>query len=113
MVLGSNRDAGNLDLLHYLSEVFRNEYEPLGQVGGHYTSADFKHSMDELTHCGTGCNVGKVTRAAVLFEYTNWLDPESTEKNLDALNMMVGDRAYTCPVVGFANRYAGMVTIKF
>lgn len=48
----------------------------------------------------------KVGREAIIFEYTDWLDPQSVVKNRIALDRMVGDYSFTCPVVDFAHRYA-------
>ena len=43
---------------------------------------------------------------AIIYEYTDWLQPTDPLKNRDALDRMVGDYAFTCPVVNFAHRYA-------
>ena len=45
-------------------------------------------------------------REAIIYEYTDWLMPTDPLKNRDALDRMVGDYAFTCPVVDFAHRYA-------
>ena len=48
----------------------------------------------------------QVGREAIVYEYTDWLMPTDPLKNRDALDRMVGDYAFTCPVVDFAHRYA-------
>ena len=44
--------------------------------------------------------VKPVGLAAIKFMYTNWMDPN--KNNLIALDRMVGDYKFTCPVVNFA-----------
>lgn len=43
-------------------------------------------------------------RQAIIFEYTDWIEPENTHRNRDALDKMVGDYHFTCNVNEFANR---------
>ena len=66
--------------------------------------------------------VKPVGQAAIKFMYTDWMDPKSTNSNMVrmlnpptiiltsltkvALDRMVGDYAFTCPVVNFAHYYA-------
>ena len=64
-----------------------------------------------------------VGQAAIKFMYTDWMNPRSTNSNMVtiiiiaiiiriivmsqvALDRMVGDYAFTCPVVNFAHHYA-------
>ena len=48
----------------------------------------------------------QVGKEAIIYEYTDWLLPTDPRKNRDALDRMVGDYAFTCPVVDFAHRFA-------
>ena len=50
--------------------------------------------------------VFQVGKEAIIYEYTDWLQPTDPLKNRDALDRMVGDYAFTCPVVDFAHRFA-------
>jgi acetylcholinesterase len=50
--------------------------------------------------------VNNIARQAIVFEYTDWLNPEDPLKNRDALDKMVGDYQFTCNVNELAHRYA-------
>ena len=43
---------------------------------------------------------------AIKFEYTDWMNPLDPTLNRQALDRMVGDYAFTCPVMNFAHRFA-------
>ena len=44
--------------------------------------------------------------AAIKFMYTNWMDPNNSTNNMVALDRMVGDYQFTCPVVDFAQYFS-------
>ena len=48
----------------------------------------------------------QVGREAIIYEYTDWLNPNDPLKNRDALDKMVGDYAFTCAVVDYGHRFA-------
>ena len=48
----------------------------------------------------------QVGQEAIIFEYTDWLNPLNPLKNRDALDKMVGDYNFACPVVDMAHRYS-------
>ncbi|KAI8430318.1 hypothetical protein MSG28_000626 [Choristoneura fumiferana] len=50
--------------------------------------------------------VNDVARQAIVFEYTDWLNPDDPIKNRNALDKMVGDYHFTCGVNELAHRYA-------
>ena len=95
MPAGANRDEGNYFIIYYLTELFKNEENV------YVSREEFIDAVESLNRY-----VNKVGREAIVFEYTNWLDPDSAVMNRDALDKMVGDYAFTCPVVDFAYRYA-------
>ena len=95
MLPGANREEGNYFLIYYLTELFKNEENV------YVSREEFINNIDLLNRY-----VNKVGREAVIFEYTNWLDPDSAVMNRDALDKIVGDYAFTCPVVDYAYRYA-------
>ena len=64
---------------------------------------DFIHSVKELNPF-----VGNLARQAIIFEYTDWSNPEDPIKNRDAIDKIVGDYHFTCNVNEFAHRYAEM-----
>ena len=41
---------------------------------------------------------------AINYEYTDWNDPENSEKMMKALDLMVGDYQFTCPTLEMAQR---------
>lgn len=43
---------------------------------------------------------------AIIFEYTDWLNPDDPIKNRDAVDKIVGDYHFTCPVVDMAHYYS-------
>lgn len=38
--------------------------------------------------------------------YRPWLDPEDTDRNINALDMAVSDSQFVCPLNNFGHRYA-------
>ena len=50
--------------------------------------------------------VKPVGLSAIKFTYTNWMDPDNWLNNVKALDRMVGDYHFTCPVVDFAQYYS-------
>jgi hypothetical protein len=50
-----------------------------------------------------------VGREAIIYEYTDWLNPNDPLKNRDALDKMVGDYAFTCAVVDYGHRCASRI----
>ncbi|CAG2158026.1 unnamed protein product [Oppiella nova] len=65
------------------------------------TREDFIKSVKELNPY-----VNKVGQEAIIFEYTDWLNPEDPIKNRDAVDKMVGDYHFTCHVNELASRYS-------
>ena len=41
---------------------------------------------------------------AITYEYTWWMDPKDQGSMIDAIDKMVGDYQFTCPVQEFAQR---------
>lgn len=95
IMMGANKDEGVFFILYYLTDLFKNEETVF------VNREDFIKSVGELN-----IYVKSVGREAIIYEYTDWLQPTDPLKNRDALDRMVGDYAFTCPVVNFAHRYA-------
>ena len=49
--------------------------------------------------------VSPVGLHAIIYEYTWWMDPSNKSALIDAIDKMVGDYQFTCPVQEFAQRY--------
>ena len=60
----------------------------------------FKDSVTELNPF-----VSPVGLHAIIYEYTWWMDPSNKSALIDAIDKMVGDYQFTCPVQEFAQRY--------
>lgn len=95
ILLGSNTEEGYYFILYYLTELFPKE-ENVG-----ITREQYLQAVRELNPY-----VNDVVRQAIVFEYTDWLNPEDPVKNRNALDKMVGDYHFTCGVNEFAHRYA-------
>ncbi|XP_048837413.1 cholinesterase-like isoform X2 [Brienomyrus brachyistius] len=49
----------------------------------------------------------QISQEAVVLQYTDWEDEFSGCKNRDALNHVVGDHFFTCPLLDFVRTFAG------
>lgn len=92
--MGSNRDEGNYFIIYYLTELFKKEESIT------VSQKEFLQAVKELNPYEN--NPG---RQAIIFEYTNWTDPNDSESNRDAIDKMVGDKQFTCNVNEFAHRW--------
>ena len=95
IMTGANKDEGNYFIMYYLTELFRRDEDVF------VSREDFLHSVELLNRYAQ-----QVGREAIVFEYTDWLNPESAVNNREALDRMVGDYSFTCSVVDFSHRYA-------
>ncbi|XP_055301945.1 acetylcholinesterase-like isoform X2 [Sitodiplosis mosellana] len=95
ILMGSNTDEGNYFIIYYLTELFKKE------EGITVSRKEYLQAVKELNPY-----VNNAGRQAIIFEYTNWTDPNNVDSNRDALDKMVGDKHFTCNVNEFAHRYA-------
>jgi acetylcholinesterase len=95
ILTGSNTEEGYYFIIYYLTELLRKE------EGITVTREEFLQAVRELNPYVNGA-----ARQAIIFEYTNWDDPDNPHSNRDALDKMVGDYHFTCNVNEFAQRYA-------
>ncbi|CAH0557610.1 unnamed protein product [Brassicogethes aeneus] len=95
ILMGSNTEEGYYFILYYLTELFRKEENV------YVNRQEFLQAVTELNPY-----VNQVARQAIVFEYTDWLNPDDPIANRDALDKMVGDYHFTCNVNDFAHRYA-------
>ncbi|KAK1785168.1 hypothetical protein P4O66_018582, partial [Electrophorus voltai] len=47
----------------------------------------------------------EMAQEAAAFQYTDWTDELSGQKNRDSLGWLVGDRYFSCPLLDFARKY--------
>lgn len=95
ILMGSNTEEGYYFIIYYLTELFRKEENI------RINREEFLQSVRELNPY-----VSNIARQAIVFEYTDWLNPDDPNSNRDALDKMVGDYQFTCNVNEFAHRYA-------
>uniref|UniRef100_A0A6B2E559 Acetylcholinesterase n=2 Tax=Larroussius TaxID=59268 RepID=A0A6B2E559_9DIPT len=95
ILTGSNTEEGYYFIIYYLTELLRKE------EGITVTREEFLKAVRELNPYVNGA-----VRQAIVFEYTDWTDPDNAHSNRDALDKMVGDYHFTCNVNEFAHRYA-------
>ena len=95
LLMGANQDEGYYFILYYLTDTFKK------QENVYVTREKFEGYVKDLNLW-----VSDVGLQAIKFEYTDWLSPSNPINNREALDRMVGDYAFTCPVVDFGHRYA-------
>lgn len=95
ILMGSNSEEGHYFIIYYLTELFRKEENV------YVNREEFLQAVKELNPY-----VNNVAKQAIVFEYTDWLNPDDPVRNRDALDKMVGDYQFTCNVNEFAHRYA-------
>uniref|UniRef100_A0A023F5Z0 Carboxylic ester hydrolase n=2 Tax=Triatoma infestans TaxID=30076 RepID=A0A023F5Z0_TRIIF len=95
ILMGSNTEEGYYFIIYYLTELFRKEENV------YVNREEFLQAVRELNPY-----VNNVARQAIVFEYTDWQNPDDPIKNRDALDKMVGDYQFTCNVNEFAHIYA-------
>jgi acetylcholinesterase len=95
ILLGTNLNEGMYFVLYYLTDIFKKK-ENIA-----ISRKQFKDSVTELNPF-----VSPVGLHAIIYEYTWWMDPSNKSALIDAIDKMVGDYQFTCPVQEFAQRYA-------
>ena len=93
ILLGSNKDEGNYFILYYLTQLFQLKENVL------VDREEFLQSVRELNPY-----LNNIVRQAVIFEYTDWLNPHDPTKNRENLDRIVGDKHFTCHVNELALR---------
>ena len=83
-------------LKHYLKPQFLFFFQENISI----SRKQFKDSVTELNPF-----VSPVGLHAIIYEYTWWMDPSNKSALIDAIDKMVGDYQFTCPVQEFAQRY--------
>lgn len=97
ILMGSNTDEGFYFIIYYLTELFRID----GVEDVMISKEEFTRTVSELNPY-----VNQIGRYAIIYEYTNWLNPDDPDANRNALDKIVGDYHFTCNVNEFAGRYS-------
>lgn len=95
ILMGSNTEEGNYFIMYFLTELFKKEENV------YISREEFLNSVHQLNPY-----FHPIVRNAIVFEYTNWLNPDDPISNRDSLDKMVGDYHFTCNVNELAHRYA-------
>ena len=101
ILIGSNLNEGAFFVIYELMDYYDLERQSMN-------SQQFQASIDTLFYHYPQYphEASKLVLDAIAFEYTNWLDPNDTYKNINALDKAVGDAYFTCAVNTFAHAYA-------
>lgn len=97
LLLGSNTEEGTYFIIYHLNNIFKNSEDVF------LNREDFISSVVELTP-----NMHRMGQEAIIYEYTDWLNPDDPIKNRDAIDKIVGDYHFTCHVNKLANKYAAV-----
>nr|XP_046910537.1 acetylcholinesterase-like [Dermatophagoides farinae] len=97
LLLGNNKEEGTYFIIYKLNDIFKFEEDV------YLTRADFNKSVRLLTP-----NMHPIGQSAIIYEYTDWLNPDDPIKNRDAIDKIVGDYHFVCHVNKFADRYASV-----
>lgn len=95
IMVGSNKDEGTYWLVYNQPHLF-NLTENVYVSKVEFDSSVHKMYQDKPI----------IAQEAIIFEYTNWLNPEDPVKNREAVDRIVGDYHFTCHVNEIAYRYA-------
>lgn len=95
LLLGFNSEEGHYFIIYHLTEIFKKNEDV------YVSREDFDKIVRDLNPY-----VGKIGQDSILYEYTDWANPDDAIKNRDAVDKMVGDYHFTCHVVEMAYRYA-------
>ena len=93
--MGSNKDEGYFFMLYSLDKLFPK------QENVTIKREQFLQSVQDLNPFASS-----IDRQAIIFEYTDWSNPEDPNRNRDALEKLVGDSQITCNVNEIALYYA-------
>ncbi|XP_036393429.1 cholinesterase-like [Megalops cyprinoides] len=96
LLLGVNKDEGTYFLV-YGAPGFSIEHESL-------IARDKLLQGVRLFLLG----LSDISQEAVVFHYTDWTDEFNGEKNRDALNHIIGDYYFICPLLEFAQRFVNV-----
>ena len=95
ILAGSVSEEANFFLVYYLTNYMKLEENIV------LTREQFLDAVAQTNPYYT-----TTARQAIAFEYTNWVNPEDPESNLDAVDKMVGDYQFLCGVNDFAETYS-------
>lgn len=101
ILLGSNLNEGSYFLFYELQEFLNLRLMSMN-------SKDFQKSIHRLFYYYPQYKqeISQSALDAIIFQYTNWLDPDDDEANILALDSAVGDSQFICSLNHFAHVYA-------
>ena len=96
ILAGSNQDQGYYFLLYYFADIFKLDDDVF------VTREDFDRMAEDIN-----LHFSPFIQDVVKHEYTDWSSNGLNETlNRQALDRMVGDQSYTCPVMDFSHRFS-------
>uniref|UniRef100_H3CMY0 Carboxylic ester hydrolase n=1 Tax=Tetraodon nigroviridis TaxID=99883 RepID=H3CMY0_TETNG len=93
VLLGLNHDEGTYFLVYTVPGFDITSQSPI-------TKAQFLTGVNLIFS-----HSYNITKETITFQYTDWADEENGTKNRDALNRMLSNYMFICPVQDFAYRY--------
>ena len=96
-MMGNNVNEGCVWFFYFLPKLFpKNDHVSISRE-------EFLQWVPKLNLFSES---DSIARQAVIFEYSDWSNPNNPISNRDALDNMVGDYDFTCNVNEFSHRYA-------
>ena len=101
ILIGSNFNEGSYFLFYELPEYLNLDKMTM-------TAEDFRNSMRRIFfyYPQYKQEISQAAIDAIMFQYTNWLEPDNYESNVGALDSALGDSQFICPLNMFAHTYA-------
>lgn len=101
ILLGSNLNEGSYFLFYELDKLLTLDTVTM-------SATDFQDSVRYLFYYYPQFNqeISQAALNAILYQYTNWLDPNNAEANALALDNAIGDSQFICSLNSFANKYS-------
>lgn len=101
VLMGSNLNEGSYFLIYELFDLLS-----LNSVK--MTRDDYVTSVRRLFYYYPqfGHVTSRAAIEAIIFQYTDWLDPEDARRNVLGLDLALGDSQFVCPLNRFAQAYS-------
>ena len=101
VLMGSNLNEGSFFLIYDL-------YEKMDLESRRMNKDEFLESMNQLFYYYPQYpqTINNFGMDAIVFQYSNWLDPDDMDSNIANLDNAIGDCHFTCNVNYFAHEYA-------
>lgn len=101
ILIGSNKNEGSFFIIYELYQLLTLDSTKMNRQ-------DFVDSMRIIFYYFPQYRqvMSPAALDAVMFQYTNWLDPDDSFQNAQAIDGALGDSQFICPLNHFAHTYA-------